>query len=422
MKAENTKGDEGNTNSSKRRSNSSDSQKKRTLIKTSLELEKTHSKDEKPSMWARFKVKMSNFKNNIKYNTFTLNSFLDYYAYEVIRVFDQIYLTKDDFDKFSNELYYVIYLTYRSDFPPVWNYKNETKYATDCGWGCMIRTGQMIFARGVQLVKFREAIQNIKNLKKANNLDNSSKLNLTNLTMETIMLFMENYLPCESNSESKSVPNPFSIQNICNQGELLGKAAGEWFSDVNMINILSKLNSEYQPIKNLQVLHFTEGVIYGNQILENTCNDSKFLIFISVRQGLTKLTSEYIQSIKDFFQLPYNIGIIGGRDYNAHYFIGSAGENLLYLDPHLNQSTVKSKEDLIKDPSSYLKKQIYQTNLNNMSPAFTLGFCIQGEEEYDTLISALKIYTNQPYAIFSYKEREEKGISDPWQLKEEDDF
>jgi hypothetical protein len=37
---------------------------------------------------------------------------------------------------------------------------------------------------------------------------------------------------------------PFSIQNICNVAKFLGKQPGEWFSDVTLINIFSRLNKE----------------------------------------------------------------------------------------------------------------------------------------------------------------------------------
>lgn len=396
----------------RRRSLSSDTKKIRNLLQSSIELDNTPLKEEKLSLWSKLKNKMSNFKNNIKYNTFSLNKLIDYYSYEVIRLYDKYYSTKNDFNLFNIELYYVIYFSYRSNFPAIYNSKNKNKYISDCGWGCMIRTAQMILARGIQLLKIQEEPNQV-----------------NEKTIETISLFLELYLDNEiwkrthitmvnkinhisgNSFEVRSALPPFSIQNICKVGEMYGKYAGEWFSDVNMVNIFSNLNEEYEPISNLKIIHFQDGVIYKNTIDSNIPSQKfpKLIIFVSVRHGLSKLSTEYTQSVKDFFSLPFNIGIIGGRDYNAHYFIGLAGENLLYLDPHLNQGLVNSIDDLNKDPSSYMKKQIYELNVKNMSPAFTMGFCIYDRSQYDVFISALKCFSeNSEYSVFKFKEESSK--------------
>ena len=57
----------------------------------------------------------------------------------------------------------------------------------------------------------------------------------------------------------------------------------------------------------------------------------KFIIFISVRHGLNEIEQEMYSKILSFFDFENNIGIIGGKQNRALYFIGILNYHHIFL-------------------------------------------------------------------------------------------
>ena len=135
-------------------------------------------------------------------------------------------------------------------------------------------------------------------------------------------------------------------------------------------------------------------------------------IFISVRLGLNNIAEDYHNSIKNYFKIPQNLGIIGGRNYSAHYFIGETENKLIYLDPHISQSSVPALKDLYIDGlNSYEMKYVYDLEIANMAPGFSMGFYFMNLNEYNSLKKSLDIHSDRKYNLFSFNQIDKNYLS-----------
>ena len=377
------------------------------------------------SAWGKFKQKVSNLKNYMKYNLIDFNSsILHLNNYFKIRIFDKEFDVKSQADKLEIELKFIIYFSYRSDFYPI-EFKDEL-WTTDCGWGCMIRASQMMLSRAIYLIKLSEISLN-KEIKEEFYDENSMRSKVCN---ETIFLFLETFQEISKNGFSSSYPE-FSIYNICKLGLTLGKSPGQWFSDVNMVNIFSKINKSSKTIRNTEIITFNDNLIEEEDIIK-TCFKEKNceckigyikceclkikdkyysiqkngIIFVSSRVGLDSIDPQYYTPIIRLFSIKNNLGLIGGKGNYALYFIGVTGDNhLIHLDPHLNQSSIKSINKLYEPryQQTYLDKKFYFLNIKYASPAFTFGLYFTNVQEFKQIQYTLKLYSKMDNPIIKYK-------------------
>jgi cysteine protease ATG4 len=160
------------------------------------------------------------------------------------------------------------WFTYRKGFEPLCG----TKITTDAGWGCMIRTGQMMLS---------EALRQHKRVK-------------------DIEMFMD-------------VPGaPFGIHSICEEGLKLNKLPGEWYGPQSIMHALHGINKSLKPVSRFKMVVCDDGNIFLDKIQKKINKGNSVFLGVPLRLGIDKITHEYLSSLKQVFNFESNLGIAGG--------------------------------------------------------------------------------------------------------------
>ena len=460
------------------------------------------------SIWEAIKQQLSNVKNHIvfNFNIFSGNNNLDLKDKNIpqeIQIFSEKFSKQDE--KLINILQNIPWFSYRKNFNQIKN--KESIYTSDAGWGCMIRASQMILAQGIYKIFsmkdlksfFNEFItffydnkiplkllvkkenkdkkenklnksykkEENKNKKKENkeeektyddfliiDLPKECRLSFIDITKEMVEEF--ELLSKQENEDNKNlVTPPFSLRNVIkiqNKINPNGKKVGEWFSNYDMMKIITKINKQMIEQYNcdFKIINFQNETIYiedlikecfeevetqgfeylsksnfdsnenniNNDININNINETtilneeiinknlknefyifnkrryilkqKFILFISVRHGLHTLNEEVYKDVLKIFDIKTNIGLIGGKNSRAFYFIGKCGQNLIFLDPHYVQQTLQLNE-LRKNnfEESYRPKDVYYMDISELSPSFSIGFAIKDIKDFKLFMESI---------------------------------
>lgn len=403
------------------------------------------------SAWKRIKTGILQAKNTLKFNSFNFSSNIEFNKDKpYIRFFSHKYSITSEFDleKFNEKVSSLIFISYRNNFPKikVKDSKNE-QLTSDCGWGCMIRACQMLFARALYKLfkkEFDTKTEAILNHALFYFLEYPFKFTeMPNTFSSIISKFLSNLYSDENYDASKlfeikSILAPFAIQNICAVGTLFNRLPGKYYSDIQIPLIFKAINEEFNAISNLGIFPF-QTVIDKSKIIEQCFsliekeneefnsnfnhsnkhgfnpfkvdnyimfNNQKYyfakagLIFTSVRLGIKNIAPEYFDSIKKMFECKEFIGFVGGKGVYAYYFFGHDDDYVFYLDPHLNQEAVSNvNNDAF---STYQPKKIFHLKFEKLKPALTFAFLFRNIHEYNDLFNFIdEHFKNNNYACFA---------------------
>jgi cysteine protease ATG4 len=117
------------------------------------------------------------------------------------------------------------------------------------------------------------------------------------------------------------------------------------------------------------------------------------LILAPLRLGIDALHPNYYATLKALFQLPWFVGIAGGKPNSSLYFIGCQGDDFIYLDPHFSRPALETKPLMyytMSDFGTYHCTVPRKIHVSHLDPSMMLSFFCHTRHEFDALCVQLE--------------------------------
>lgn len=363
--------------------------------------------------------------NSVKYG-WSLKKKSKFSKRSPVIMFGQSYELKDHGDRecFRRVFSSLLWLTYRRGFTPL----PDGALTSDSGWGCVLRTGQMLLARGLLLhlmppgwtwcVSHHAVKDDLELLRSTGSAESgqevkvgpnkrSRKLSLGSLLDRPMEATHRRVVSWFTDHPSA----PFGIHQLVELGKSSGKKAGDWYGPSIAAHILRKAVAASTDLPNLVVYVAQDCTVYLEDV-RRLCERPppqawrSVIIMVPVRLGGQELNRSYISCVKKLLTLQCCIGIIGGKPKHSLFFTGFQDDQLLYLDPHYCQPTVDiTKENFPLE--SFHCKYPRKMSFSRMDPSCTIGFyakCHRDFESLCTVVNEALSTSASTYPIFIFVE------------------
>ncbi|KAI9208359.1 uncharacterized protein BJ171DRAFT_491094 [Polychytrium aggregatum] len=294
-----------------------------------------------------------------------------------------------------------LWITYRYSFPPI----KPSTYTSDVGWGCMLRSGQMLLASAFVLHYLGRDWRLV---------NNSDKPTMT-LYSKIVSWFLD------SNS------SPYSIHRVALLGQQYDKEIGAWFGPGTISQVLRTLLHTHRDSR-LEIHYCLDGAVYKSDVQATAKSEDDdpewkpLLLLIPLRLGVENLNPVYHNALRNCFDIPHCVGIAGGRPNSSVFFIGYQGSKFIYLDPHYSRAAVSMKDYnsyTVEDLSSYHCPTVRIMHISNLDPSLVIGFYCRNSLDFDEFCKHAKKLTRGKTPLFTIAENrpeypdEVEIVSDP---------
>ncbi|KAG9338776.1 hypothetical protein JZ751_025212 [Albula glossodonta] len=390
----------------------------------------------------RLKAKLMSAWNNVKYG-WSVKSRTSFNKTSPLILLGHSFVLnhEDEVERFRMAFVSRLWLTYRREFPQL----EGSTLTTDCGWGCMLRSGQMLLAQGL-LVHLLSADWTWPDAQQLTDVDIEvlkprSPSRAGGVPVPTFPSARSSHAGSRGRSSTggeggsrrhqrkradtsqdrqaeathRRVASlfgdhpqaPFGVHQLVEQGKSSGKKAGDWYGPSIVAHILRKAVAKTSEVHNLAVYVAQDCTVYKEDVVR-LCDPSlvggssepssgwkSVILLVPVRLGGESLNPAYIECVKNILRLECCIGIIGGKPKHSLFFVGFQDEQLLYLDPHYCQSVV----------DSFHCSSPRKMNFSRMDPSCTIGFYAKSQKDFESLCSAVSAAlssSKEKYPIFTF--------------------
>lgn len=297
-------------------------------------------------------------------------------------------------DIFVNDFTSKFWFTYRQNFKSLM----DSNITSDVGWGCMLRTGQMMMAQAFVMHLL------------GRDWSWSSTQNDIHFHYhrKIVSMFAEHLHPDKCYSFA-----PFSLHKLVELGQNNGKELGDWYGPASVAYVLREALNQVdesfdRKLAQLRMYIAQDCTVYLQDILDlctrsnNNATDQDIwhplILVIPIRLGGVKMNEVYTSCVKNMLTHDLCLGFVGGKPKHSVYFIGFQEDRLIYLDPHYCQDTVDVTEENFKLESFHCMSP-RKLNFSKMDPSCTVAFFLRTRKELDRFVSdAPKMaMTSAPY-------------------------
>ena len=295
------------------------------------------------------------------------------------------------------------WMTYRRGFEAL----GRTKWCTDAGWGCTLRSAQMMLANALSIHSrgrhWRREVQLVAVHENETADDGSKSPAVSFLSGVVNKLKIPQSERTRAGSDAQEdilrlfadeVGAPFSIHRVCEKTTEWGAPPGRWFEPSVMCRAFEALVAEHDLGSELTV-HVVSGregedggvpTVDEVEVRAKSADVGKaLLLFVPVVLGVGRtINARYLSQLRSMMAFKQSVGIVGGRPNSSLYLVGHSDDVFFCLDPH----TVQVASSMVTmDFESYYCPTPLHVCGGDLDPTLALGFyCRDGDDVASLLV------------------------------------